>query len=172
MYDHLDENRERKERYWEKYSTEKLVDWQLRDETPVTRPIDHVWWRQLMAGNFIDLIFDCPYELSELVSRKAIGGLLDDLDENRKEIMYYRVIRQWSPQKIAAFRGQTDRNIRKVFTATIDDMQRELYHWLWQNCSRGMPLTTSLRKFCRNYCLEQMDNGKKIGTKKQAERKG
>ena len=36
-----------------------------------------------------------------------------------KKSTYYRVIRQWPQQQIASFRGQMDKNIRKVFTATI-----------------------------------------------------
>jgi hypothetical protein len=48
------------------------------------------------------------------------------LDERQKEILYYLAIRQWTPQRLAKMRGQTDRNIRKVYAKMIADVQYKL----------------------------------------------
>jgi DNA-directed RNA polymerase specialized sigma24 family protein len=57
------------------------------------------------------------------------------LNDNQKEILYLRVIRQWSPQKIAAMRGQTDRNIRKVYDTLINGLRKKLKELADKNIS-------------------------------------
>jgi len=151
MYDKLDENRERKERDWEILSTENFIEWQLHSETVIPRPIDHEYWRQLLNGNPIDVIYDCPHEIQNLVSSPSIVEPLSALDENHKEIFYYRIIRRWSPQKIAALRGQTDRNIRKVYDTAMKKIRKQLYRRLSPRYEAGLPLTFRQREFCKNY---------------------
>jgi len=79
-----------------------------------------------MSGYFLDVIFDCPYEIDELVSSRDVSETLKSLNDNQKEILYFRIVRDWSSQKIAAVRGQTDRNIRKVYEMAIDSIRRKL----------------------------------------------
>lgn len=50
-WDKLDENRERKERYWEKCPLEKLTQQEEGRDTVVPPSLDHIWWRQMMKGN-------------------------------------------------------------------------------------------------------------------------
>lgn len=126
QWDKLDENRERKERYWEKLRPEELLIWETSVETIIPPPIDHVWWRQLFRGDFLDTIHDCPHEIQELTSSRPVYDFTKELDENHKEILYYWAIRQWTPQKIAAMRGQSDRNIRKVYNKMIEDIRRKI----------------------------------------------
>jgi hypothetical protein len=152
QYDKLDGNRERKERFWEVMSYNDFGDdWRLRDETVIPQPLLHPWWRQLMRGDFLDVIHDCPQELHELVSSPAVSDQLRRLDENRKEILYYRVVRGWSAQRLAAFREQTDRNIRKVYDATIRKVRKWVYERLKPRYKNGLPLTIEQQKYCSDY---------------------
>jgi hypothetical protein len=151
MYDKLDANRERKERYWEQVSTESLIEWQIGGETVIPRPINHIWWRQLMRGDPLDVIYDCPHEIHALVHSPSVIMPLSELDENRKEILYYHAVRQWSAQKLAAFRGQTDRNVRKVYNATIWWVRKKLYDRLSPRYEAGLPLTLAQWEFCDYY---------------------
>jgi len=131
-WDKLDENRERKERYHEVTFTDiskkqtDLDEFTYHSETVIPIPIMHRLWRQLMSGYFIDVIFDCPYEIDELVSSETVSNALKSLNDNQKEIIYFRLIRNWSPQKIADIRGQTDRNIRRVYDMAIENIRRKL----------------------------------------------
>jgi hypothetical protein len=151
MYDKLNANDARRWRYNERLHYDALVDWNPGDAAVIPRPIDHEWWRSLLSGSFLDTIFDCPHELSELTSSGNIIELLSELDENHSEIMYYRAIRQWSPQFLAAFREQTDRNIRKVYNKMIADLQTEMYARLAGRFERGDALTLRQREFCAKY---------------------
>jgi len=89
-------------------------------------PIRHRLWRQQMFGNFHDTIFDCPYEIGELVADRAISQALEALNDNQKQVLYFRAIREWSFQRIADFRGQTDRNVRQVYDMAIAKLKRKL----------------------------------------------
>jgi hypothetical protein len=118
------------------------------------------WWRQQMSGNFLDVIFDCPHEIEELTASRTIYDDTKDLNEDHKEILYYRAIRQWTPQAVAALRGQTDRNIRKVYNAMIENIRRKLYLRLEPHYRADLPLTTTQRQFCVAY-LEQLDENQR-----------
>jgi hypothetical protein len=120
-------------------------------DTVIPAPLDHVWWRQLLAGNFLDVIFDCPYEMHEQTSDLPIFHILQTLRDNQKEVLYYWAIRQESPQKIAKRRGQTDRNILKVYDALITRIRKKLYEWLSPRYFAGAPLTTAQRQFAADY---------------------
>ena len=104
----------------------------------------------MMRGKFLDVISDCPQEIQELTESYPVFNLVGKLDENRKEILYYWAIRLWSPQRIAAFRGQTDRNIRKVYTNMIADIRRKMYIRLYPRYKEGLPLTKAQKKFCED----------------------
>lgn len=64
-----------------------------------------------MKGDFIDAIYNCPFEMHELVTDEDISKAIFALKDVQKELLYQLVIRGYSCQIIAAFREQTDRNI-------------------------------------------------------------
>jgi len=121
----------------------------------IPQPIGHQYWRELLSGNFLDVIHDCPHELHELTASRPIYDLTKGLDENRKEILYYRAIRLWTPQRIAAHRGQTDRNIRKVYNKMVDEMREKLYKRLSPRYKAGEPLTHRQREFVESYMAKE-----------------
>ena len=107
-----------------------------------------------MRGDFTSVIHDCPYDLHELVSSCNVSQILKKLDENRREVLYFRAVWQWSPQRLAALRGQSDRNIRKVYDTTIRKIRKELYNRLRYRYEHDMPLTEEQRVFVREYIAE------------------
>ena len=113
--------------------------------------IKHEWWRQLIVGKFLDVIFDCPHEIHEITSSTPIYDIVKPLEEKQKEILYYLAIRQWTPQRLAAMRGQTDRNIRKVYVKMISDIQEKLYERLYPRYERYWSLTTAQLAFIEWY---------------------
>jgi len=130
-WDTLDANRERKERYWENLREAALLDWNTNDGTIIPQPFNHPFWRQLLGGDFNDYIHDCPNEVHEFTSSRPVIAFTEMLDANHKELLYYWAIRQWSPQRIAALRGQTDRNIRKVYNKMIENIRLKISERLY-----------------------------------------
>jgi hypothetical protein len=146
----------RLEKHMVKYDTD-LTDYELPDRgIIIPKPFDHVYWRQLLSGSFLDYIHDCPHEIHEMTSSRPVFDFTVDLDESKKELLYYRAIRYWSPQRIAAMRGQTDRNIRKVYNNMIEDMRKRMYIRLYPRYITKKPLTFEQREFVKNY-WEQLD---------------
>ncbi len=116
--------------FWEDdnlYDAPTFENKNLTDESAIIpRPWNHVWWRQLQSGNFLDFIYDCPFEMHELTSNARVSKALKELSDNHKEVFYYRVVKQYSPQKTAAIREQTDRNIRLLYDNIIEDLRDKL----------------------------------------------
>lgn len=151
-WDKLDGNRERRERYHEPLFSAPLVEWGATlGNAVVPQPFGHPFWRQLLSGNFLDVIFDCPHELDEQVSSKGVSQCLRELNDNQKEVLYYWAIRQYSPQWIARFRGQSDRNILKVYDTLIKGIQKKLYERYAPRYFKDRPLTAAQKRFVEDY---------------------
>ena len=58
--------------------------------------------KQLQKGNFIDAIFDCPYELRELITNGFYSKQFDGLTPDQKFVAYFYFLRQWKTARIAA----------------------------------------------------------------------
>jgi len=162
QWNHLDRNRERKERYHEiARPNAEMLHWDKINEsldhekgklkpgldTVIPPPLEHQWWRQLMRGDFIDAIFDCPHELNELVGNTFISMLLQDLSDNQKEILYYSAVRLYSNVHIAAIRKQSDRNIRKTLALLLKNLRDKLAAQIQQRLGCGLPITPAQRDF-------------------------
>lgn len=64
--------------------------------------------------------------MHELVEDQDISSAIKELKDEHKEILYYLVIRQYSNQRVACIRGQSDRNIRKVRDTVIRKLRKNL----------------------------------------------
>ena len=129
MWDKLDANRERRERDHEI----------LLGDTPVDRVIEYSQatviprWRndpterQLQSGNFLDYLFDCPYEMHDLLSREYMRKAVFSLKEEHRELLFFLYLRLYSPQRLATVRDQTDRNIRKVRDVALRKLRKRVY---------------------------------------------
>ena len=86
-WDKEDANRERRERYHEVGRDDRVVPLEYnmsKEEIIIPTPIQCVYWKQMMKGDFLDVIFDCPYELHELVTDCDISCILKGLSEKHK----------------------------------------------------------------------------------------
>ena len=83
----LDRNRERRERDHENLRGDVPLEFQAVPE-PKIAPL---WmnlprFRQLCQGNFLDIIFSCPYELHELTANRFLSKLFFTLSDEQKEL--------------------------------------------------------------------------------------
>ena len=127
----LDRNRERRERDHENLRGDVPLEFQAVPD-PKIAPL---WmnlprFRQLCQGNFLDIIFSCPYELHELTANRFLSKLFFTLSDEQKEVLYYLFIKQYSTTRLAAIRGQSDRNIRKLRMTIQKKLQRRMYEHL------------------------------------------
>ena len=146
----LDRNRERRERDHENLRGDVPLEFQAVPE-PRIAPL---WmnapdYRQLCSGFFLDILFDCPYEMHELMSNKFISNMIRNLSEEHKEVLFYLSLRLYSTTRLAALRGQSDRNIRKLRTTIRKKLQGSFYQHLLEKQEAGGSMTLREREFFR-----------------------
>jgi DNA-directed RNA polymerase specialized sigma24 family protein len=157
----LDRNRERRERDHENLRGDVPLEYQAVPEPKlIPRWMNNPAYRQLMAGNFLDILFDCPYEMHHLVEDEDISELIRRLSENHKEVLYYHAVRMYDTARIAAIRGQTERNIRKLRSLLLSDLRKRLLVKLAVRDKNGLPLTTTERVFLNEHKKSALDGSK------------
>ncbi len=157
IWDKLDANRERKERYHEVGRSDVPLDYEAaEDGVCFPRDLNSFIWKQVQKGDFIEAIYDCPHELQELVTESYISKILSELSNEQKEILYY-IVKGYSTSKIACIRGQTDRNIRKVRNTVLKKIRKQMYESLTDNKQHIM--TEREKRFVENY-QNMIDNSK------------
>jgi len=146
----LDRNRERRERDHENLRGDVPLEFQaVPDPRIVPLWMNDPEYRQLCSGFFLDILFDCPYEMHELTADKFISDMIRDLSEEHKEVLYFLSLRLYSATKLAALRGQSDRNIRKLRMTIHKKLQRAFYQHLQEKQEAGGSLTLREQEFFR-----------------------
>lgn len=149
-YDRLDANRERRERYHElsRSGDDVPIDYGASaNELYFPDYLNHVLEKQIRKGDFPDAIFNCPYDIHELVTDNDLCIILRELNENHKELLYLCAIRLFSSTKIATIRGQSDRNIRKVRGTMLKKIRKKLLAALTEKVQKQQPLTLLEKEF-------------------------
>ena len=146
----LDRNRERRERDHENLRGDVPLEFQAVPD-PKIAPL---WmnlprFRQLCQGNFLDIIFSCPYEMHELTANRFLSKLFFTLSDEQKEVLYYLFVKQYSTTRLAAIRGQSDRNIRKLRLTIHKKLQRAFYQHLQEKQEAGNSMTLREQEFFR-----------------------
>ena len=160
-WDKLDQNRERRERDHENLRGDVPLEYQAVPEPKlIPRWMNNPAYRQLMAGNFLDILFDCPYEMHNLTADAFLSQMIEELSEEHKEILYFLSLRLYSTTQLAQLRGQSDRNIRKVRNTIRKKLQKRLYAHLCQMQDEGKSLTLREQQFMEEYAALLEEKGK------------
>ena len=150
--DRLDRNRERRERYHENLRGDVPLEYKKANYGLVFPEWLNTPEQQLLSkGRFLDLIFDCPYEMHNLTADPFISRMVEELSEEHKEVLYFLSLRLYSTTRLAAIRGQSDRNIRKLRKTIHKKLQRQMYDHLCGKQEHGGSLTLRERQFLEEY---------------------
>ena len=76
-----------------------------------------------------------------------MSDILRELSEDHKFLLFLCALRQYSSTRIAAMRGQTDRNIRKVRGTMLKKIQKKLLAALKEKVDKQQPLTLLEKEF-------------------------
>ena len=158
-WDKLDRNRERRERDHEILRGDVPLEYQAAPEPKlIPRWMNNPAYRQLMAGNFLDVLFDCPCEMHNLTADAFISKIVQKLSWEHKEVLYFLSLRLYSTTRLAAVRGQSDRNIRKLRKTIHKKLQRQMYDHLRHKPENS--LTLRERRFLDEYSAAVGKQGK------------
>lgn len=160
IWDKLDQNEVRRISNHEIGRGDIPLEWGMAKDGAAFPQPESAAARQAQKGDFLDTIYDCPFEMHELVEDPDISRLISQMKEDHKEILYYQTVRLYSCAKIAAIRGQTDRNIRKAREALLKKLRGELKKCLENREKQGRPLTAAQREFLKNTGKLSIDHDK------------
>lgn len=131
VWDKADKNRERREQYREVLRGDLPLDYGKKfDGAVFPQQYMNPAIQQINRGQFLDVLFDCPYEMHELTADAVISNAVYRLKKDHKEIFYFLALRLYSATRVADMRGQTDRNIRKVRATIMKRIRKPLYEHL------------------------------------------
>lgn len=149
-WDRLDANRERRERYHEILRSNDDIPLEYGasfDARCFPNALNSMLEKQNRRGDFLDAIFCCPYEINELVTEEYISSILFNLNEEQKFLLFLYAVRQYSSTKIAAIKGQSDRNIRKVRGTMLKRIRKRLLAELDEKVRKQQSLTLREKRF-------------------------
>ena len=150
-WDKLDANRERKERDHEIGRSAVPLEWGADEMYLSDRPsYDMVLRKLLLAGEFIDIIFDRPETIHELVTDAELSGILKDLKPHLKNMLYYLFLRDYSTTEYAESIGQSDRNIRGIRETALKKIRKLYCSILTYRKENNLPMTHDEKFFLEN----------------------
>ena len=111
---------------------------------------DTVLRRLMLAGDFLDLIFDCPETLHELVTDADLSEILKELKPHLKNTLYYLFLHDYSASEYAEIMRQSDRNIRGIRETALKKI-RKLYGSIFAYRQENrLPMTIDEKYFLSN----------------------
>ena len=178
QWNHLDANRERRERDHEiGRPNEEMLHWDKADGNDekgkltsdfgavIGRPLDRFYWRQEIRGDFIDTIYDNAGEMWQLVEDLTVSVQLKSLTPKQKEVIFLRAIRLCTAAQIACYQDKTDRAIRKLLTASLEKIREKLAPIVREQIQAELPdMTLKKRRF-----IEWYDNAKEVLDKSEGD---
>ena len=162
-WDKLDANRERRERYHElsRSGDDVPLDYGASaNELYFPDTLNDVLEKLIRKGDFIDAIFDCPYDIHELVTEEYLSKILRELSEDHKELLFLCAVKLFSSTRVAAIRQQSDRNIRKVRNTVLKKIRKKLLAALKEKADTQQPMTLLEKAFLEE-SSKVVDSGKK-----------
>ena len=174
-WNRLDANRERKERDHETGRSTVPLEWDAGEFYVSDKPsYDMILRRLLLAGDFLDFIFDHPETIHELVTDTDLSKILKELKPHLKNMLYYLFLRDYSTSEYAESIGQTDRNIRGVRETALQKIRGFYGGILTYRKENSLPMTidekyflsfknsslSSINIFLSLYVLSAQDAGK------------
>lgn len=160
QWDRLDENRERKERYWEisRNDTDFPLEYgEAGWGTVFPKNLNTAIQKQIRNGDFIDAIYDSPNEIQELVTDEYLYQILKNLKAEHKELLYLAAVKGLSNTEIAKLQGKTDRAVRYMKDTVFRKIRKRIYEYLASEKGKNYDMTLAEKKFVENYTTEYFE---------------
>ncbi len=107
-----------------------------------------------MKGDFIDLIFNCPFEMHESLSDEDYSKIIYELKNEHKELIYFLYLRDYNTQRFATMRNQSDRNIRGVRSTILGQIAKKVLLVLVDRQGQDFSFTSEELDFLSRHAVE------------------
>ena len=150
-WDKLDTNRERKEREHEIGRSAIPLEWGADEMYLPGRPsYDMVLRKLLLAGEFLDIIFDHPETIHELATDADLSKILKELKPHLKNMLYCLFLHDYSAAEYAESIGQSGRNIRSIRETALKKIRKLYGGVLTYRKENSLPMTPDEKYFLEN----------------------
>ena len=159
QWNHNDENRERREQNHEiGRPSEDMLHWdRLNDndekgkmktelDVVIPRPLENMWWRQQLRGDFLDTIYDNALEMWQLIEEWDIASLVKNLTNKQKDVLFLSAVRLCSSAQMACYHDKTDRAVRKLLAAAIEAIRSKLAPLIQEQIEAEYPSMTIVKR--------------------------
>lgn len=161
QWDHLDENRERKERYHEMQRSEQTLEVNYTDGMVFPVPVSHMAWRESVKGNFLPLIYDSAFQMWQLVEDDTIADCLNRLTDKQKIVIYLNAVLLCPAAQIAVCHNKTDRAIRKLLAETLGSIREKLLPLVRERAKTNpLLLSPEKQRFLERFEIEEPEKEK------------
>jgi len=151
-WNRLDRNRERRERYHEILKAEIITEGsEIYSGRIFPASLDSPESKMILRGMFLDLFYNCPYEMHLLIADPFLSRIVNDLSDLHKETLYLLSLQHLSTTQLACMRGQSDRNIRKLRDNYTKKLQAQLYQHLCKKKQSGHSMSLREKEFLQLY---------------------
>ena len=151
-YDREEQSRMRKERRYESLRGDTPLEYDaLPDGDVLPGSMSQPTFKQICRGEFDDFLANCLFEMHDLTDKDHLREIVMNLKLDHKEIVYFLGIRLYPTKKLAALRGQSERNIRKVRDTVRRRIHRQLYEALSKQLLRRYAPTHQEQSFMEKY---------------------
>jgi len=165
QWNHNDRNRERRERDHEiGRPNEDMLHWDRLNENDekgrmkteldvvIPRPLENMWWRQQLRGDFLDTIYDNVIEMWQLIEDWDIASLVKNLTNKQKDVLFLSAVRLCSSAQIACYHDKTDRAVRKLLASALESIRSKLAPLIQEQIDNEYPsMTIAKREFMAWY---------------------
>jgi hypothetical protein len=151
QWDHLDANRERRERYHEIGRDRDKIELGYKDGAVIPSPTSYTYWREVMKGDFISVIYDNPDEMWEIIEDFDVASMVKGLTAKQKEVLFSSAVRLCPTEQIAICKEKTGRAIRKLLAATRKGVRNKLAARVRARIESGQSVTYAMREFLKWY---------------------
>ena len=159
-WDKLDANRERKKRDHETGRSAVPLEWGACELYLSDSPsYDMILRRLMLAGDFLDIIFDHPETIHELVTDADLSKILKELKPHLKNMLYYLFLRDYSTLEYAESIRQSDRNIRGIRETALKKIRKLYGGILTYRQENNLPMTFDEKYFLENGVRKKKDTG-------------
>ena len=152
QWDRREENGDRRFRYYETVRGDVPLEYGMAKSSSVfPANLNSTYWKAVRRGDYLELIFDCPFEIEQVTSDPFVSSVLGDLRDEYRELLCFLCVRKYSTEHLGKILGQTDRNIRKKMRRLLGRLRKKLFRRLAEHRNGGGTLTKRQREFMDAY---------------------
>lgn len=157
-WDHLDENAARRVRYHEVQRDLIPLEYKAKSNRGFwPEQFSLPRWRQVMRGNFLDVIYHCPFDIHEVPTYAITSSIIQALKPEQKILLFYLTVGECTTEQLAKSYELTDRNIHKRKAVILKKLRKKILAHVAYKFKNDIPTTARERRLVEVFSGRPVD---------------